>query len=141
MVAQSINRFGSQMFIYAALLGIASMNNMTPVFQCTDTLLLQDAFGNLTAIDNVSNVTTPPGSVHIEEIGFFQYDSRFERVHAEQNNDVSIGTYLRSWKYFQKIASRVRSAYTFRRIHCDGANKFLSDASAEIRLTHWSKQL
>jgi hypothetical protein len=75
-------RLGNQLFIYASLLGIAAMNNMTPVFSGGDDPL-KNTFKNLVALDRgitvgLKNKTT----VDVRETSCYRYDPRFEELHT-----------------------------------------------------------
>jgi hypothetical protein len=118
------------MNIYAALLGIAAMNNMTPVFSGGDHPL-RDTFKSLVALDNARTVgSNLTATTTVEEITYHMYDRRFELLHTLPDKVIRIGGYLHSWKYYDKIASTIRRQFTFRDSyakHCSRVSEGLCD--------------
>jgi hypothetical protein len=135
VITKGAGRLGNQMYIYASLLGIAAMNNMTPVFY-KDYQLLEDAFRPLIAIENrrflLSNFSAKPKLTdEVVEISNWMYDDRFELLHTLSANEIHIGTYLQSWKYFSHIEPAIRSQFTFKESYVQVANSYLKEETAK----------
>ena len=113
------------MYIYAALLGIAARNNMTPVFSGGDHPL-RHAFKRLVAIENARigrSKTEAEAKVH--EISNCMYDRRFEVLHTLSARVIHVEQYLQSWRYFTNIESTIRHQFTFRNLYLARARNFL----------------
>jgi hypothetical protein len=116
------------MFIYASLLGISAMNNMTPVYYGADNPL-KDIFKSLVAIDN-ARIARPNNASReqVIEVSNWIYDSRFEFIHRLPVDEVHIGEFLQSWKYFRHIEPVIRSQFTLK----DSYAKFTAETLKEI---------
>jgi hypothetical protein len=122
------------MFIYASLLGIAAMNNMTPVFSGGDDPL-KNTFESLDALDKGITVELKNKTkVEIQETSCYRYDPRFEELYTLSADVIHIQQYFQSWKYFSNIESTIRRQFTFKGSYRETASKFLREASLKTGL-------
>jgi hypothetical protein len=131
VISGGLGRLGNQMFVYAALLGIAAMNNMTPVY-IGGYNPLKDTFKSLVAIDN-ARIARPAGTSteRLDEVSNWIYDNRYELLHRSPAVEVHINGYLQSWKYFSHIEPVVRRQFTFKDSYVQVATEFLQKAAIE----------
>jgi Glycosyl transferase family 11 len=114
------------MFIYASLLGIASMNGMIPVFPGPGELTLLDTFKSLVAVDNARSIGFKLNAeVSVSEISDHRYDDRFEEIHTLSARVIKVGHYLQSWRYFTHIEPTIRRQFTFKDSYVEHASNFL----------------
>jgi hypothetical protein len=131
VISGGMGRLGNQMFIYAALLGIAAMNNMTPVYTGGYNPM-HNTFKSLVAIDN-ARIARPAGASteQLNEVSNWIYDNRYELLHRSLAVEVHITGYFQSWKYFSHIEPVVRRQFTFKDAYVQVATEFLRKAANE----------
>jgi hypothetical protein len=132
VISARMGRLGNQMYIYAALLGIAAMNNMTPVYYSGGYTQLEDTLKSLVAIDN-TRIARPANATkqQLNEISNWMYDNRFELVHRSPATELHITGYWQSWKYFSHIEPVVRRQFTFKDSYVQVGTNFLQKAAIE----------
>jgi hypothetical protein len=114
------------MFTYASLLGIAAMNNMTPVFPGPGDHPLVDTFKSLVAVDNAHSIGFKMNAeVSVGETSDHRYDDRFEEIHSLSARVIQVGQYLQSWRYFIHIEPTIRRQFTFKDSYVEHASNFL----------------
>jgi hypothetical protein len=120
------------MFVYASLLGIAAMNNMTPVFYGEGGFSLRGTFKSLIAIENANAVRRKTKTkVKVREISNCMYDRRFEVLHTLRVDTVLVEQYLQSWRYFSNVEPTIRRQFAFKDSHAEIAYRFLRESAVK----------
>ena len=125
----SAGRLGNEMFVYAATLGIAAMNDMIPVYLGERVRL---AFAGISA-DAQSPKQYDPTTVSLSEYSALMYDAKFETLRANSSGDVVCTGFFQSWKYFRNIREKVVKEFTFLPGIRAVAEQFLREAAAMAR--------
>jgi galactoside 2-L-fucosyltransferase 1/2 len=123
MTCQRHGRLGNMMFAYAALVGIARLNNRTPALP--DSHFLRSLFHVHAAL-----LTFSRGSVKITESLAGTYDARTEHIVTDAQLIELVG-YFQSWRYFSGLILQIRSEFSFRHEFAFKAAHFLDQAIAE----------
>jgi galactoside 2-L-fucosyltransferase 1/2 len=105
-------RLGNQLFNYASLYGIAWRNGRIPLWPDGSTLL-RNYFNITMPIDrgNTIKQNKDTRSVQVNELAPAIYNNDTEAL-PERN--VTLGTYLQSWKYFAHVDHQLRHELTFK---------------------------
>ena len=122
VTAQPKGRLGNLLFEYASLLGIAHRNGRTAVYP------KKSGLAHYFYVTHIADVRSMGFQV-VEEKNFASYDPRFERLPEE---NVKVGAFLQSWKYFHTIRHTVRKELTFKQEVKDDAARLLRAHSEQI---------
>jgi galactoside 2-L-fucosyltransferase 1/2 len=117
-------RLGNQLFNYASLYGVAWRNGRIPLWPDGHSMVRQ--YFNITMpIDKGNAIRTSKDTrfVYIDEIGHSIYSNVTEAL-PERN--VSLRTYLQSWKYFKDAEDQLRRELTFKEHIIIQAKRFLN---------------
>ncbi|OWF55439.1 galactoside 2-alpha-L-fucosyltransferase 1-like [Mizuhopecten yessoensis] len=122
-------RTGNHIFEYAALIGTADRNNMTPVIvENTD---LVDLFDFQIPKLTVQNPTREFEVVNERLAG--AYNPEVEKL-KDLNKDVYLKGYLQSWKYFHPFEKKLKQKYfKFKDNLLREADEFLNQARTHLR--------
>lgn len=112
-------RAGNQMFQYASLIGIAKMNNMTPVLlEITELWNMFDLPISTAYMDKSGKYT------EVKEEHTAVYAPKFENIISK--TDVYLNRYLQSWKYFENVKMDLKQR------HYKIKNELLEEASPYV---------
>lgn len=126
-------RLGNIMFTYAALLGIAQQNNVTPVIDrksiLVDVFKLSDD-DVLLSSDMVNTMSSGP-LVEYRERGkractYDQETRNLSKATGLPRSHVYLRGYYQSWRYFDKVVDKLRRNFRFRDNVASRADDFLS---------------
>jgi len=121
-------RLGNVMFTYAAMLGIAKLNNLTAVISYRT--VLSDIFSNLSVGLSRDMKNTLFGAVYeYHEFGRrgSAYDRGTQNLFKTMNRtNVYLRGYFQSWRYFDNVADLLRANFVFREGIAAEARNFLS---------------
>lgn len=117
-------RSGNHMFQYSALIGIAKMNNMTPIIPPNVDLLdifnLPTLQGAKSLLRNPIIYKDPPGYVGI-------YDKTNE--HLDQTRDAFLDGYHQAWKYYEPVREELLTKhFIFHQPIKNKAESYIKDA-------------
>ena len=106
-------RLGNRLFQYAALRGIAAANGRIPVLigQRSDTKELEDTFVLRDDILHPAPSIINKEYRYVKESSCCSYDSTMEQLPRE---NIILGKFLQSYKYFQNFESVLRRDFTFK---------------------------
>jgi len=127
-------RLGNLMFVFAATVGIAAQNNMTPIIDRSSSLV--DAFHIVELIvDNMDNALLASSVVNYREQRASTYEASTRHLllslgRTQRPTNVRICCYLQSWRYFDQSADRVRRNFRFREPVADAADAFIAASSS-----------
>ena len=127
LIAKNAGRLGNEMFVYASLISIGAMNNMTPVYY-TSNRDLWDTFRHLTVLKDLCQYKSETDEIKIQETSNIFYDVRMERLHQLPTDHVFIAEYFQSWKYLKNSEAVVRREFTFADSHQNAADKFIRES-------------
>ncbi|XP_059146492.1 galactoside alpha-(1,2)-fucosyltransferase 2-like [Physella acuta] len=96
-------RLGNHMFIYAALLGIARIQNRTPVLEEGKSL------AKVFRINHIERINTT-GWKNVNHQRFGVFDKTFMNL---PNDNVTITGFFQSWKFFVHVQDEIRREFTF----------------------------
>ncbi|XP_071081562.1 galactoside alpha-(1,2)-fucosyltransferase 2-like [Haliotis cracherodii] len=110
LCSRPLGRFGNLMFIYASSYGIATYNNRTLIMG--KALMLTDYFNlNVLLVDDFECVVTGTKGVGPRQACAF--DERL--MHIAIGENVCIGNYLQSYKYFEHVQEAIKKQFTFKK--------------------------
>lgn len=132
-------RLGNTMFSFAATIGIATLNNMTAIVERASPLV--DTFCILEPTSVDMDNTMAYTSVDYLEYGrrgsaYDRGTRNLFRVIGSQPNHVRLLGYFQSWRYFEKVADRVRQNFLFRDHIATEARSYLSSVEPEAWKKH-----
>lgn len=120
-------RAGNQMFQYASLIGIAKMNNMTPI------LLENTELWNMFDLPIQTGYMEKSGKYTIwKEEHAAVYSPKFANIKCD--TDVFLKRYLQSWRYFENVKTDIKTRhYKLRDEIVQKAIPFIEDILKKVK--------
>ncbi|XP_046559925.1 galactoside alpha-(1,2)-fucosyltransferase 2-like isoform X2 [Haliotis rubra] len=123
LCSRPLGRFGNIMFVYASSYGIATYNNRTLIMDTG--FLLKDYFNlNVQLVDDFECVIRGTKGLGPRQACAFEESL----MHIAKGENVCLGSYLQSYKYFEHVQDSIKKQFTFKKEINDKAMGIINGA-------------
>ena len=134
----SNGRLGNQMFQYAALVGIATKQNLAYGLDYSyasndltwDQFGVDDSYVTL-AIDKPFDLSAEHTEVEYPIVQEQQWEFHFQEKFFEVGDNIKLRGYFQTYRYFDHCTDLIRKEFTFKKEIVAAANSFLKDKQSQ----------